>query len=368
LTGSPLLLGLIGIAGAVPAILISPLAGVLADRVDQRKVIIRLQAIGAVLSSTVGLMVSGGMVEPWHLYVLVLLSSGIQVFDASIRQALFPRLVPQSQLPPAVTIQLATGRASSLIGPVVAGIAIADWGEAAPFFLNSATYPVLVVTMARIRHFAPIPETSPSTFRRDLLEGIRFVWAMPVLNGLLKLEIVFGLLQVNAVMITVIGREALGVGPEGLGALLAAPAFGALIGIASLLLVGQARRQGRFVVTCQLGYAAGLVALGVSRDYAAALVILAILGLIDSVVTVTRQSVMQMAAPSEMRGRVMGNMGTVVRGTGYISETQSGVLAALFGPSLALVAAGAVLGVTAGLTARRNPALWKVTRDDPRPG
>jgi MFS family permease len=364
LTHSPLLLGLLGIARAVPAIGLSPLAGVVADRVDQRRLLFVLQAMGIGPSLALGLVVLFGAVEPWHVYVQVLIQSATNAFDASVRQALFPRLVPRARLIEAVTLQHAAGRFSSLIGPAVGGVAIASWGEAAPFLMNAATFPVLMLAVIWMRGFRPPTPASIASFRGELIEGLRYIVAAPMLSGLLKLEIVFGVFQMNAVMITIVGRDVLGVGPEGLGGLLAAPALGALFGVTGLILLGQARRQGRFVVLCQFAYAATLVAFALSHNYGLAFATLALLGLLDSVVTVTRQSVMQLAAPSRMRGRVMANMGMVVRGTGPLAETQSGLVAGVLGPSPAVLVAAFALVITAGLTARTNPTLWSVSRDD----
>lgn len=363
LTGSPFLLGVLGIARAVPAILLSPVAGVVADRVDQRKLLFVTQGLGLLTELALGLLVASGRVELWHVYVQVVLLASISTFDGSVRQALFPRLVPHTYLPEAVTLTSIAGRLSQLLGPAIAGIAIATFGDAAPFILDALTFPALMAAAALITGIVPRTVTAGSSFRGELAEGLRYILRAPLLSGLLRLEILFGLLQMNAVLITIVGGDVLGVGPEGLGGLLSAPALGALLGVGYLLIKGQAQRQGRFVIVCMLGYAAALVVFAISRNYVLSFAAIAATGLLDSLSTVTRHSVMQMATPGRMRGRVMANMGTVTRGTSTLAQTQSGVLAGALGAPLAVLTTAAALALSAGLTARTNPTLWRFRRD-----
>jgi MFS family permease len=365
LTASPALLGLLGIARAVPLFVLSPISGVVADRVDQRRLLFTTQALGFFLSLSLGVLILTGRVELWHVYVQVGLQGTITAFDASVRQALFPRLVPRANLPEAVTLSAIAGRSSKMIGPAVGGLAIASWGEAIPFLINAATFLVLMAAVAWMGGVVPRTAKAGSTFRGELTEGLRHIMGAPVLSGLLKLELMFALLQLNPVIITIIGRQVLDVGPEGLGGLLSAPALGSIAAIAGLLVLGQPSRQGRFVVLCTLAYAVGLVGLAISWSYPAALVALVGIGVLDAFVSVTRQSVMQLATPSRMRGRVMANVGTVTRGVSSLAETQSGILAGAIGPQLAVVCAGVILAVAGTATGRTNPALWRFSRHRP---
>lgn len=362
-TGSPALLGLLGLARALPAVLLGAVAGAVADRVDQRKILFITQSLGGVASLCAGTLVATGRVEIWHLYVLVSYQSTVEAFDAGARLALFPRLVPFALLSDAVTLNATASRMAQLIGPVVGGVAIAGLGEAAPFFVNAATFPALMVAVAVMRADHRLESRRDASFLSDMWEGLRHVVRAPVLRGLLLLEIVVGIVQINSVIITVFGREVLDVGPEGLGGLLAAPALGSMLALLGLLALGHAGRQGRFVLVCGLGYAVALAALGGAGWYAVAFAVLACLGLLDGLMTVTRHSVLQLVAPGPMRGRIMGWMGTITRGVSPVGEMQSGTVAGLLGPSAALVLAGAVLGVATAATAVTNRPLWKFRQD-----
>ena len=357
LTSSPLLLGLLGIARAAPAILIGPIAGVIVDRVDLRRLLTATQLIGLVNSLALGLLVLFGDVQLWQVYLQVTVQSLVQAFDAACRQTLFPSLVPRGLLSEAVTLSATAGRSSALVGPALGGILIATLGEAAPFLANAGTFLVLVLALALMRGVTSVARIGGASFRVELVDGLRYIARAPILRGLFMLELVFGVFSMNPVMITIVGRETLHVGPEGLGGLLGAPAVGALFGIGALITFGHAPWPGRFVLACTVVYAGALVAFAMAGQYLVAFAILALTGLMDALVSVTRHSVVQLAAPGEMRGRVMANMGTVTRGVSPLAQTQSGFLTGIIGAPMALAVAAGVLVTSAVVTARFNTTL-----------
>jgi MFS family permease len=363
LAESPLLLGLLGVARAIPLVVLSPIAGVIVDRVDQRRLLLVTQALALVASLSLGFLVVTGLVELWHVYLQVFVQAAIASFDWAVRQALFPRLVPRGQLAEVVTLQSTVARFSSLVGPAVGGFAIASFGEAAPFFLNGVTFLVLIAAVLRMRGVEGAIVRTASSFRVDLVDGMRHILGHPVLSRLLRMELVFSLFQINPVIIAIVGREVLGVGPEGLGGLLSASALGALIGITFLLALGPPARQGRFVVFCTFAYAASFLVMAVAWDYAIAFVAIALTGCFDALVTVTRNTIAQHTAPAHMRGRIMANMATVTRGLGPLSETQSGALAGAVGVPLAVTGAAIALAAIGGSMARPSSALWRFTRE-----
>lgn len=363
LTGSPLLLGLLGLARAIPAIMLGAIAGAIADRLDQRKILLTTQTLGGIASLTVGLLVAGGVVEFWHLYALFAIQAAIEAFDGGARLALFPRLVPRALLPEAVTMNSTASRLSQLAGPAVGGVMIAGLGDAAPFFANAATFLILIGAVVLIRPVQPLQARAGSSLRAEMWESLRHLARAPVLSGLLKLEVVVAITQINTVIITIVGLEILDVGPEGLGGLLSAPALGSFLALLGLLVFGHARRQGRFVLTCGFAYAGALLVLAGSGHYGVSFAVLAFIGLMDGLMTVTRHSVLQLVAPGAMRGRVMGWMGTITRGVSPLGELQSGAVAGAIGPLAALVAAGTVFAAAVGVTAWSNRPLWIFSRD-----
>jgi MFS family permease len=357
LTASPVSLGLLGLARGLPSIALFPVAGVIADRFDQRKTLFVTQAAQMVGSLCLGLLVVSGQIQVWHIYLLIAAQASIGTFDWAARNALFPRLIPSEQLPDGVTLSATAGRTSQFLGPLIGGLAIAAVGTAAPFFLNAVTNLALMSAVLLMNGVARHLASERQTFRTELMAGVRQTLGSPVIGGLLKLELVAGVFQLNPVIITIIGLDVLDVGPEGLGLLLASPAIGSLVGVGALLAVGQSAKPGQFVLVCLALYSAIVAVFGFSSVYAASILLLAVAGLLDVMMTVTRLSIVQLAAPSHMRGRVMANMGMVVMGTGPLAQTQSGLLAAAIGPAGALVTAAAALLSTAVGVARTNPEL-----------
>jgi hypothetical protein len=321
------------------------------------------QIAGLIASLWLGLLILTGSVEMWHIYVQVAVQGFTQAFDTAARQALFPRLVPRRYISEAVTLNSTAGRVSGLVGPAIGGLAIATLGSAWPFLINAATFPVLVVALLLLRHLDPAPPLAPSSFVADMRDGLTYILRAPILRGLLQLDVVFALFQLNPVMITILALEVIRVGPEGLGGLLSARALGAMAGVAVLLTLGHPERQGRFAVVCTIVYAACLVPLALTTSFALSFVLIALTGMLDSLVSVTRHSVMQLAAPPEMRGRVMSNMAIVTR-LGQLGQTQSGVVVAAVGPLAAVLVSAVAIALSAGLTGYGNRLLWDSSRSD----
>ena len=367
LSDSPVLVGLLGVMRALPALLVGPMGGVLADRVDQRRLMMATQAVTAGLSLLLVLLVVTGRVELWHVYVQVALQASVHTFDQAARQSLFPRLVPRRLLPEAVTLSAMAGRSSMLIGPAVGGLLIGAAGEASPFLVNAFLDLALIAAAALITGVVPRAPVEGSSMRSELVAGFRHVADVPILRALLSLEVVYHLFHLNGAMIAIMARERFGVGPEGLGGLLAAPALGALVGVVTLLAVGLVKRQGRFNIVCSFIYAGALVAFALAPSYPIAVVILVGVGMLDSLVGVGRQSIIQLVTPGRMRGRTMANTRMVTGTSGELAQTQSGLLAGLFGASTALTIAAGTLTAGAVVVARLSPELWNFSRAEPPP-
>ena len=366
LTDSPAMFGMVGLARAIPFITLSPIAGVCADRVDRRRLLFATQGTSMVLSAWLAVTIASGHVQLWQIFLQVSMQAGVRAFDASARNALFPELVPRERLSDAVTLTFFAGRSSAFIGPIIGGIAIARLGSGAPWLLNAVSSFVL---MFAVRQMRPVSgEARPRTqLRTDVLEGIRFVTRTPILRGLILMEIILGVFQVNEVIITIIASDVLHTGPEGLGLLLSASALGSIAGVMALLLYRNVTRKGRFVLACLIMYGLALCLLSSARSFWTAFAVLVVLGLLDSFASVTRSSIVQELTPSEMRGRVLGVTLTITGGVSPLAQAQSGLLTGALSGPLALAASGVGLCV-AGATVRfRIPELWSYGHRDAQP-
>ncbi len=243
LTESPALLGVLGLVRAIPSIALSPIGGAVADRADGRRILLATQSAGMGASLVLFALVATGRIEVWQIYAQVALQSSIEAFDGGTRLALYPRLVPRSELPEAVTLNSIAGRTAQFIGPAVGGVAIATLGDAAPFLINALTFVGLIAAVLAMHPMPRILTDRTSNLRAQVMEGFRFITASRTMSGLLRLEVIVSVFQVNAVIITIVSQQVLGAGPVELGLLLSAPALGALVAAAGLVAVGHVERQ-----------------------------------------------------------------------------------------------------------------------------
>jgi len=356
LTSSPLLLGMNGLVRAVPIIGLSLFGGAVADRVARKRLLLVTQSSSVVTSLILGALVATNTLAFWHIYVIGFVNSTLAAFDTPARQALFPTLVPRGQMQNAVALNSMLFRISTLIGPPVAGLLIAGVSTSAPFFVNAASYFTIIVALVAIR--APeMPPRSQASLRADVVGGLRYAFASPILPLVLAVEACLSVFGHNSALTTIFARDVFRVGAEGLGILLGAVGAGALLGMVALVAVGDVRRKGTFMVAAGLVYAAALVAFAFSRSFALSVAVLFVLGLADATWGTMRNAIAQLATSDAYRGRVMSLIVITSRGLTQASQLQTGAAVALFGPAVAAAVGGAVIGLTVLGVAARSPRL-----------
>ena len=362
LTGSAVLVGLNGVFRAVPFLLLTPFAGALADRIDQRRLLLVTQSLGMLNSLVLGLLVLSGAAQPWHIYAQTVLQTAVTAFDITGRQAMFPRLVARRHIQAAVTLNSTAARSAGFVGPAIAGWLIIGVGNAAPFLANAASFLMLIGMLLLMRDRGR-PARAAATFRAEVLEGLRYVARSPLLSGILKLEASVAVFSVNPAILATFAREVLHTGADGLGVLLSALAFGALLGNGLLLSFASVRRKGRLILAGGGLYATCVLGLAGTSTLAAAAALLVVAGMGDSAISSMRQAALHLTARPAMRGRTVAAMVTVRRGLQPFSQTQSGVVAGLLGAPIALGIAGVAMLGAVILAATRGTALRDFTSD-----
>lgn len=346
LTNSPLLLGLSGLARAVPMIALTLLGGAVADRVPRRALLLFTESAMLVLSLAVGLLALAGRLEFWHLYVLSFASGALSAFSVPARQAMFAGLVPRSAMQSAVTLNAVAVRSGALIGPSLGGVALAYGGYALPFLVNAATFLAMLLALAAMRlPRAPRADASASGagLWAGMAGGLSFVWRNPLLKVALGLEVVSGLFGHNVTLITIIARDVIATGPEGLGLLLSALAAGALLAMVVMVAV-EVKRHVHVILAAGAAYTVLLAAFALSPWLAPSMVLLFALGAADGAWAVTRNSLAQLLVPDELRGRVMSVVVLATRGSAPLGRLQGGFLAGLVGGPAAVLLGAAVVG------------------------
>jgi MFS family permease len=344
MTDSPLLLGLSGLFRATPMIALGLFGGAIADRVPKRVLLLLTESTMMVASLVMGILAATGKLQFWHLYLLSVVSGTLSAFSVPSRHALFAGLVPRSSMQSAVTFNSVAVRSGGFIGPSIAGLALAYGGYSVPFFLNAASFLGMLVALAAMR-LPPIKaDAAPRTsLARGMTEGVEFVWRTPMLKVALALELATGLFGHNSALVTILARDVLHAGPEGLGLLLSAIGAGAFLGM-GLLVAFEVQRHGRLILTIGAMYTVLWAAVGLSHWLWLSTALLFALGIADGVWSVTRNTIAQLVVTNALRGRVMSVVMLVTRGSAQLGRVQSGALVGLIGGPAAVLVGASVIG------------------------
>jgi MFS family permease len=354
LTQSELILGAFAFVAHLPMLLLSPVAGVVADRVDKHSLILVTQSAAMVLALGLGALVWAGW-ESVPLVAVAAVGLGIVgAFDLPARQSFLMELVGPADLGSAVAVNATIFNGARVVGPAVAGLLVARAGEAPCFVLNGLSYLAALWAFAGMR-FAERRVVRPTRApRRDLAAGFRYVWAEPSVRGLLAgLGVVsaFGI-QANVLMPSLASRR-FGAGPEGFGSLLAAFGIGAVCS-AFLLAIGTRTsvQHRRSIVWGLVAFSAGLLAVATSSRVEVALAGQVVAGFGMIRFTVATNAWVQLLVEDEYRGRVMGIHTVMFAGMAPLGSLVLGAIAEPFGPQRALAFSAVVILATAGALAR----------------
>ena len=363
LTGSAWDLGLVGLYQFVPALLLTLVAGHVADRLHRARIVASCMVVqalvaGVLMAATMG-WTSGGVALSWASRELLLgvsvLLGVARAFQMPAMQALTPTLVPPAMLPRAMAFSSAGMQAAVIGGPALGGV-IFVFGAGAVYSVCTALFAVGCVLMAQVRYDHAPPPREPVT-ARTLLAGAEFVWQRKALLGAVSLDLFAVLLGGATALLPMFAKDILHVGPWGLGLLRAAPAAGALLTSAVLTRWPLERRVGPTMLAAVAVYGVCMVVFGASTSFVLSLVVLAISGGADMVSVVVRQTLVQIETPNEMRGRVSAINSVFIGASNQLGEFESGATAALMGPVGSVVAGGVGTLLVAGLWFKGFPSL-----------
>lgn len=360
-------LGLIGLFQFVPVLLLTPISGLVADRVDRRIVAcgsLMVQWMGAVLLA--GMAFSGAV----SLIALYSVSTALGVFRAFYMpsmNALAPNLVPRAVLPRAIATNAMAGRAGAIMGPVLGGMAYA-FGPGWSFALSAALLLVAVLCLALIRVRMNAAERSTAHPIAQMQEGLSYVFTNRLLLGTISLDLFAVLLGGATAILPAYARDILHVGPQGLGMLRASPAVGALTTAVWFAFRPIRNQVGGAMLGAVAVFGLATMGFGLSRWVPLSMLCLAVIGAADMISVVIRQSLMQLHTPNEMRGRVGAISTLFISASNELGEAESGFLAALMGPVASVVLGGAGSVVVAAVWSRMFPELRAARKFDSPPG
>ena len=222
ITNSPLQLGLIGFFRALPVIVFSLTGGVLADRVDRRRLLIVTQGLAMILAAILGLLTETGHIQVWHIYAITFISGAINTFEVPARTAMIPNLVAREHLTTAFALNVTLRQSATLVGPFLGGITLAAVGIGWSYYINALSFIGVIVALVIMRIHESGSAAGEGSALQSMREGLSFVWENPAIMGLLVMDTCVGFFGAYKAMMPVFARDLLGVGPTGLGILLGA--------------------------------------------------------------------------------------------------------------------------------------------------
>jgi MFS family permease len=358
LTGNSMLLGALNGLRAVPFLVTGPMAGVAADRMDRRKLLLRTQWILIITALCMGALVASPFLHVSHIFVFTLITGIAWSFTEPVRQSMIPSVVPKDDLVNAIALNSGGFNLMKVIGPALGGAMIVLFGGAGNFFVQSVAY-MGVLVMIYLMH---IPDTAPEARRAsamaNLKEGFAYVWSTPAVLALMTLAYVPRVFAVPyQTLMPVFQKDVLKVGADGLGMLMAAPGVGAVIAVLTLAtLANRLKRQGLFLVGSIVVLGFFLILFSQVRSFPLALVTLVIAGAFQMFFLASTATILQLIVPDELRGRVM-SLYMLDRGFMPVGALFAGTTAHFIGAPLTVATMGAIVIVLAIFVAWRVPAI-----------
>jgi MFS family permease len=359
LTGSPFQLGLTGFLQALPFVVFGLFAGAVADVFDRKKLLLATIFLQLIPSLTLGLLTVTGTIQVWHIYVFTLLGAFVEVFNWPARSALIPRLVPQTILMNAVTLNTMIIQTSFLLGPAIGGVLIDHTGLAPTYFWSAAMIVPALLAIPAVRRSGAPEGVRRTVNLRSIVEGVEFIWIQRIILSLFLLDFGVTLFGFYRPILPIFAADVFKTGASGLGTLYAAPSAGSLIGSIALLMMGNIHRKGVAVVVAAMLFGASLALLGLAQWFWMAVAIVIFLGITDSVSVAIRRTVVQLLAPDEMLGRASSLITVFAQATNGLGALLAGAAAQAIGVSNALLIGSGLCFVMIFATCCAIPQLWR---------
>ena len=356
LTSSSVSLGILNGLRALPFLVTGPIAGVAADRMDRRRLMLITQYVLMTTALGMGLLVALGHVRVWHVFLFTILTGSTWSFIDPVRQSVVPNVVPKKDLINAVALNSMAFNSTKVLGPSLGGLLIALAGAAGNFFVQGMVYVGVLISIYKMDVPPTPPEARRSSVMANLREGLAYVWSNPTVLSLMLAALVPRLFAVPyQTLMPVFQKDVLHVGPEGLGVMLAAPGIGAVLAVFALAtFADRMKHQGVLLIL-------SLVVLGVvlnffswTRSFPMALLALAGVGACQVAFMATTNTMLQMIVPDKLRGRVM-SIYMLDRGLMPLGAMLAGVTAHFAGAPATVSMMGCVVILLALLVAWRAP-------------
>jgi MFS family permease len=355
LTGSALLLGVVGFCGQIPTLVLAPFTGVLVDRMDRHRILVVTQVLSLLQSAALAVLTLTGRITVMDILLLQVVQGVINAFDTPARQAFVVQMVEdRADLPNAIALNSSMVNASRILGPSIGGIVIAAVGEGWCFAIDAVSYVAVLASLLAMRVEPRALPARVTRMREELRTGFQYVWRfLPVRWALLLLALVSVMGMPYTVLMPAISATVLHGGPHTLGFLMTASGAGALVGALYLASRRSVIGLGRGMVFSSACFGVGLIAFSFSHVLWLSLAVLPLVGAGMMITMASANTIIQTVVDEELRGRVMAFYTMAFLGTAPIGSLLAGVAASRIGAQRTVL-----LGGIACIAA----ALWFGTR------
>jgi len=345
LTNSPGWLGAVSIARALPYLVVPPMGGVLADRIDRIALLKVTQALSLILAGLLAVLTIAHVITVWELMLLAFLSAAANSVDQPTRNALIPDLVPEADLMNAISLNSITFQGAALVGPAIAGVLVAVIGFGGVFLLNAISFLAVLWALYLMRSVSQ-HERKGTSLRQELGAGVTFIMRTPLMISLLFLTGVFSIFgRSYTTLMPAFAKQVLHLHASGLGLMYSAPGLGTLVGGFILASAGDVRRKGTLLLGGAISVSGLLIGFALSPALLPALVMLAGVGAMTTIYSATNTTLLQVNAPGPMRGRVMSYNTVALLGLAPLGGGISGFLAEVVGVRESLLLGAVIVAV-----------------------
>ena len=356
LTGSTAFTGLVGFLNSIPHLLISPVAGVLGDRVDRRRLLMAALCLLALQSVVLALLTGFDLVTPMHVVVLALASGVFNALETPTRQSIFVQLLEHREdLPNAIAMNSLLMNGTRLVGPSLGGVLVALYGETVCFVANAVSYIAVVGALAGTR-LAKQPARAPTHPFADLAEGWRYAMGtLPVRRILFALAMVSFSISPYATLMPAVAVQLFGEGPELVGFFFSALAAGALVAAGSMAQRANLRGLGKWIPLACIAAGLGAFGFGISRLVWISAVLIAVAGFGMFMLGVTCNTILQTVVDEEKRSRVMSYYTMFFIGVAPFGHYAAGWVAEIIGVRATFMLGGLLSAATGVVFAVQMP-------------
>jgi MFS family permease len=366
ITESSFAVGVVGICAFVPLVVFGLYGGAIADAMDRRLLALIASTGLWLLSVVLAAQALLGWQSVGLLYVVAALQAGCFAVNNPARAAIIPRLLPPPMLPAANALSTASFNLGFTVGPLLGGVVIGWLGLGAAYLVDCVTFTAALYALWRLPPVPPEGDVRRAGLQ-SVLEGLHYLRTRPNVLMTFLVDLCAMVLAQPRALFPAVAGGFYGGGTRTVGVLAAAPAIGSLVAVVFSGRLGRVRRQGLAIMVCVVLYGASVAAFGLTRTLWLGVAMLAASGAADMVSSVYRNTILQVATPDAMRGRLQGVFIVVVAGGPRLGDFAAGSVASLRTETFAIVAGGCACMIAVGLLAARFPGFARYDATDPRP-